>query len=117
MASLAWWGTAFVAQKSSMAHLGPFTYSGVRFLLGALCLLPLVVRRGRHKAAARATAWPAAVLGASLLTGFLVFSGINLQQIGLISSTAGKGGFITGLYVILVPLLGMLRQGWPISLE
>lgn len=107
LASLAW-GTTFVAQKSAMAHLGPFTYSGLRFLIGALVLLPLLVRRARNEPAGRAVSRPAAVLGASLLTGFLVFAGINLQQIGLISSTAGKGGFITGLYVIIVPILGML---------
>lgn len=108
LASVAW-GTTFVAQKTAMAHLGPFTYSGIRFLLGAFFLLPLVFHRTRraHQLAGL-VARPFFPLGASLLTGALVFIGINLQQIGLISSTAGKGGFITGLYVILVPVLGMV---------
>ena len=105
LASLAW-GTTFVVQKTAMDHLGPFTYSGIRFLLGAFFLLPLVMYRFRKKSISPPVRCsPGAVLGASLLTGFLVFAGINLQQIGLISSTAGKGGFITGLYVIIVPVL------------
>lgn len=110
MACLAW-GTTFVVQKTAMAHLGPFTYSGMRFLLGALFLLPLVVHRLRKRQGLEPSAPPGKIsllLGASALTGLLVFAGINLQQIGLISSTAGKGGFITGLYVIIVPALGLL---------
>ncbi|HHO46977.1 MAG TPA: DMT family transporter [Desulfobacteraceae bacterium] len=106
------WGTTFVVQRTAMDHLGPFTYSGFRFLLGALFLLPFALFRYRKRGAVilrspRATGkW--LPLGASLLTGILVFLGINLQQIGLISSTAGKGGFITGLYVIIVPMLASL---------
>jgi len=103
------WGTTFVVQRTAMDHLGPFTYSGLRFLLGALFLLPLVVHRIRARkirplTRLKGTRW--LPYGASILTGSLVFVGINLQQIGLISSTAGKGGFITGLYVIIVPILG-----------
>lgn len=109
LASLAW-GTTFVVQKTAMVHLGPFTYSGIRFLLGALFLLPLVIRRVRSSKALLQVGVRGKHLllpGASLLTGSLVCIGINLQQIGLISSTAGKGGFITGLYVIIVPILGI----------
>jgi drug/metabolite transporter (DMT)-like permease len=106
LASLAW-GTTFVVQKTAMGHLGPFTYSGIRFLLGALFLLPLVIYRAANKSMHLPAGPPGAILGASLLTGVLVCVGINLQQIGLIASTAGKGGFITGLYVIIVPFLGI----------
>lgn len=106
LASLAW-GTTFVVQKTAMGHLGPFTYSGIRFLLGALFLLPLVMYRASKQPGHLPASPPGAILGASLLTGVLVCVGINLQQIGLISSTAGKGGFITGLYVIIVPVLGI----------
>lgn len=109
LASLAW-GTTFVVQRTAMDHLGPFSYSGMRFLLGALFLLPLVLHRFRKRKIRPITSlkdkkW--LPLWASLLTGSLVFIGINLQQIGLISSTAGKGGFITGLYVVIVPILGL----------
>lgn len=108
LAALAW-GTTFVVQRTAMEHLGPFTYSGFRFLLGALFLLPFAVFRYRKRGAiilrSRESTGKWVPLGASLLTGFLVFLGINFQQIGLVSSTAGKGGFITGLYVIIVPML------------
>ncbi|GAB4334068.1 MAG: DMT family transporter [Desulfobulbaceae bacterium] len=104
LATLAW-GTTFVVQRTAMDHLGPFTYSGLRFLLGALFLLPFALYRYRTRKVRPAPVHLA--FGASLLTGFLVFLGINLQQIGLVSSTAGKGGFITGLYVIIVPIYGV----------
>jgi len=103
------WGTTFVVQRTAMEHMGPFTYSGIRFLLGALFLLPLALLRFRKRfAPLRQQRSILSVLPwrASLLTGSLVFLGINLQQIGLVSTTAGKGGFITGLYVIIVPIIG-----------
>lgn len=109
LASIAW-GTTFVVQRTAMDHLGPFSYSGLRFLLGSLFLLPFVVYRCRTKQRQPLNKHSGGILvplGASLLTGFLVFVGINLQQIGLVSSTAGKGGFITGLYVIIVPIIGI----------
>jgi len=109
LAALAW-GTTFVVQRTAMDHLGPFTYSGIRFLIGSLFLLPLALYRVRNK---RPSEWQRKQVGrwlplwGSLLVGTLVFFGINLQQIGLVSSTAGKGGFITGLYVIIVPVIGI----------
>lgn len=109
LASIAW-GTTFVVQRTAMDHLGPFSYSGFRFLLGSLFLLPYAVYRYKKKGVgtiARSHNQKWLLLWASLLTGTVVFIGINLQQIGLISSTAGKGGFITGLYVIIVPILGI----------
>lgn len=109
LASLAW-GTTFVVQRTAMEHLGPFTYSGVRFLLGSLLLLPLIVLRIRKRMIEPAAAGPRTkwlLLWASFLTGSLVFVGINLQQIGLVSSTAGKGGLISGLYVVIVPILSI----------
>lgn len=107
LASFAW-GTTFVVQRTAMDHLGPFTYSGIRFLLGSLFLFPFAFARYKRKKTLQRNGLPTGPLlplGASLLTGTLVFLGINLQQIGLISSTAGKGGFITGLYVVFVPVL------------
>jgi drug/metabolite transporter (DMT)-like permease len=126
------WGMAFVAQRMGMEHIGPFTYNAVRFALGALSLVPLIlVRRARTHGAggpARAAAAPAPAAGgfaggaapvgslaAGLLAGGVLFVGASLQQIGLVFTTAGKAGFITGLYVVLVPLAGLLwgqRAGW-----
>ncbi|MGC5702383.1 DMT family transporter [Pseudomonas sp. NFXW11] len=101
------WGSAFVAQSSGMNHIGPFLYSGLRFALGSLCLLPLVLRR------APADRQPEPLFNRGLLLGGLLMGlalalGINLQQVGLLFTSVTNAGFITGLYVIVVPLLGLL---------
>ncbi len=107
-------GSVFVAQRIAMDHLGPFSYTGLRFALGAFCLAPIAWHRSRrwsgracsHKEETRAKfsgRWPP--VWASLVSGGLMCLTINLQQIGLVHTTAGKAGFITGLYIIIVPLL------------
>jgi drug/metabolite transporter (DMT)-like permease len=102
------WGFAFVAQRMGMDSMGPFTFNAIRFSLGALILLPLSLiqtRRGDHhrlKTVFKNYRWPI------VITGLVLFGGASLQQIGLVGTTAGKAGFITGLYVILVPLLALL---------
>jgi drug/metabolite transporter (DMT)-like permease len=101
------WGSAFVAQKAGMDHVGPFLFNGVRFALGAFFLLPLILTRP-----ARAMHQPlgrkAPHLGlAGIIAGLFLFGGSSLQQVGLLTTTAGKAGFITGLYVVIVPLLGL----------
>lgn len=110
------WGTAFVAQRVGMDHVGPFTYNGFRFALGALSLLPLLII-ARGQPAASGNSLPAAGRGVfffgSLLTGLVLFAGASLQQVGLVYTTAGKAGFITGLYVIIVPLLGLIWRQKP----
>ena len=102
------WGLAFVAQRLGMEHVGPFTYNAVRFGIGSLCLLPLLALRRRPGVIMQVSVKPAALLPAGLLASGLLFCGASLQQIGLVYTTAGKAGFITGLYVVLVPLLGLL---------
>jgi len=106
------WGFAFVAQRMGMAHVGPFTFNGVRFALGALALLPLIAR---HRAGGWRPALPLrTVLKGGGAAGAALFIGASLQQVGLVYTTAGNAGFITGLYVVIVPLLGLLwRQ--PVS--
>lgn len=96
------WGLAFVAQRAGMEHIGPFVFNTVRFALGCLSLLPLVwLRRpDRHQPLLP-------LLGGSLAAGILLFGGSSLQQIGLIYTTAGKAGFITGLYIVLVPIIAL----------
>ncbi len=96
------WGLAFVAQRVGMEYVGPFAFNGVRFALGALALLPLAVRGNgalRPAEGMRAPVW----LGC-LCAGVVLTAGASLQQIGMQETTAGKAGFITCLYVILVPL-------------
>ncbi|MFP4212743.1 MAG: DMT family transporter [Desulfohalobiaceae bacterium] len=102
------WGSAFVAQKAGMDHIGPFMYTGVRFALGALALTPLALRPGRPKPPILLKKSGPGLLLAGLLAGSLLFGGSILQQVGIIYTTAGKAGFITGLYVIIVPLLGLI---------
>ncbi|HPW68770.1 MAG TPA: DMT family transporter [Deltaproteobacteria bacterium] len=102
------WGFAFVAQRVGMDYVGPFTFNGVRFALGALFLLPLIAFRSRSasgRAASRANRRKI-VLG-GLLAGFVLFAGASLQQVGLVYTTAGNAGFITGLYVVIVPILSV----------
>jgi drug/metabolite transporter (DMT)-like permease len=110
------WGSAFVAQRVGMSYVGPLTFNGVRFALGAIVLLPLVRWRNQYpkiESSLQQTslAWPA--LWGGGLTGLMLFSGATLQQVGLVYTTAGKAGFITGLYVIIVPLMGLFLGHWP----
>ena len=100
------WGFAFVAQRAGMEHIGPFFFNGVRFALGCLPLLPFVLRTTSAPLASRLRR---AVPG-GLLAGLFLFVAASLQQVGIVSTTAGKAGFITGLYVILVPILALLLR-------
>lgn len=93
------WGTAFVAQRMGMEHMGPMAFNGARFLLGALVLLPFLINKKTFEAIPK-------LLAPGLIAGSVVFLGSALQQYGLVYTTAGKAGFITGLYVVLVPMLG-----------
>lgn len=101
------WGSAFVAQTSGMDHIGPFLYSGLRFALGSLCLLPLVLRSNRCGARPEPFL-TRSLLAGGVLMGLALALGINLQQVGLMFTSVTNAGFITGLYVIVVPLLGLL---------
>ncbi len=98
------WGLAFVAQRLGMDHLGPFGFNGCRFLLGAVSLLPLLLIF-RPKPGATD---PRAMLRGGITAGMILFLGASLQQAGLLWTTAGNAGFITGLYIIIVPFLGLL---------
>ena len=100
------WGSAFVAQRAGMAHMGPLLFNGIRFALGALVLLPWVLRRPARTAAGRRSLRSDLLQGGAL-AGLVLFLAATLQQVGLVYTTAGKAGFITGLYVIIVPLLGL----------
>ena len=97
------WGVAFVAQKSGLGALSPFAFNGYRFLLGGLVLLPLALARRKRDAVADRGLW----LG-GLICGVCLFVASSAQQIGLQWTTAGKAGFLTALYVVIVPLLAAL---------
>ena len=103
------WGFGFVAQRMGMDHLGPYTFNVCRFLVGAFSLLPLlffVRKKGSSSTDFKPSFWKFAILA-----GFALFGGATFQQVGIQYTTVGKAGFITGLYVVIVPMLGLcLRQ-------
>jgi drug/metabolite transporter (DMT)-like permease len=101
------WGSAFVAQRVGMDNIGPFLFTGLRFALGAIVLLPLVLYQGRGAARHEPFLQRGLLLG-GLSMGLALTLGINLQQVGLLFTSVTNSGFITGLYVIVVPLLGLI---------
>ncbi len=156
------WGVAFVAQSAGMEYIGPFTYNGVRCILGGLVLIPCVillagmqagreqdretckesrradapldgaqgedVQSGAEPVAARQTqdvghkgretkdGWKMLLTG-GLCCGVLLFAASNFQQFGIQYTTVGKAGFITAMYILLVPLFGLFahkKVGWKV---
>lgn len=95
------WGFAFVAQRAGMNYIGPFLFNGIRFALGAIVLLPFILTSRRRNRT------PRIPLKYGVLAGLILFAGASLQQTGLVYTTAGNAGFVTGLYVIIVPVLGL----------
>ena len=102
------WGFAFVAQRVGMRYVGPLTFNGIRFALGAAALVPLLMWRRKTGPTTIAGSDRSLVLKGGVVAGLVLFMGATLQQYGVVYTTAGKAGFITGLYVVLVPLLGLL---------
>ncbi len=101
------WGTAFVAQKSGAGVVGAFTFTWTRYLLAGLALLAFLALRAKRGGRSLREDF-AGALPAGLTLGTLLMLGSNLQQLGMNTTTAGKAGFITALYIVLVPLLGLL---------
>ncbi len=102
------WGLAFVAQRAGMEHISPFAYNGIRFALGSLSLFPLIIWNKKRQPAIKNKIKQRSILvKAGFLTGIFLFLGSSFQQIGLVYTTAGNAGFITSLYVILVPIFGI----------
>ena len=106
------WGLAFVYQRSGMDHIGPITFTFGRFLIGALAIVPLwyVMEKPKQIFAFNKVNRNAALLGLVLTSGML------LQQWGMVYTTAGRAGFLTGVYLIFVPLIGLFfrnKTEWP----
>ena len=95
------WGFCFVVQRSGMDYVGAFTYGAARFLLGGLALIPLALARPCKKQKRRKS------LLAGLPCGLALFAGTSLQQLGLKTVSAGKAGFLSAMYIVLVPVLGL----------
>ncbi|SCZ79446.1 DMT family transporter [Acidaminobacter hydrogenoformans] len=109
-------GVSFVAQRAGMAHVGPFTFNGIRSLIGTVVLIPVMVLMDRQKKAdvpaevTDAKASKKNLLVGGLWCGLVVFISSSLQQAGMIYTTAGKAGFITALYIVIVPILGLFLK-------
>ncbi len=101
------WGLAIAAQRVGMEFMGPYTFNGLRLALGSLALLPVLWWWNKKGRQSKPVIAQISIIACGL-AGVVLFLGASLQQIGLMTTTASKAGFITGLYVILVPLLGLL---------
>ena len=106
------WGTAFVAQSVGMDHLGPFSFNGIRCLIGAVALLPCIWFLNRMNKDPETDGSEKEKSGKDLITGgvacgVLLFTASSLQQAGIQYTTAGKAGFITAFYIVIVPVLGI----------
>lgn len=106
------WGIAFVAQSVAMDYIGPFTYNGIRSLIGGIVLIPVILisdankkKRGEYVKLGKKEKKNLIVGG--VLCGICICVASNLQQAGIVGTDAGKAGFITALYIVIVPILGI----------
>ena len=107
------WGAAFVAQSEGMQYVGPFTMQATRFFLAGLVLLPVIFfcdRRGITQNRPVTPAQKKRHLLSGIVCGLFLFGGSALQQLGILYTTVGKSGFITALYIILVPIIGLFLK-------
>ncbi|MCK5542040.1 MAG: DMT family transporter [Desulfobacterales bacterium] len=107
------WGVAFVAQRTGMEHVGPFTFNGLRFFLASVALFPFLIfsKKDLKKITAQTkNKNRTQLIKFGVISSFFLFAGISFQQVGLVYTTAGKAGFITGLYVVIVPIFGFILK-------
>lgn len=114
------WGVAFVAQSAGMDYVGPYTFNAVRCLLGGIVLIPCVFflthsAKKEQKKDGTASKMPVMdrpkdLLIGGLICGFMMFVSTTLQQVGIAYTTVAKAGFITALYIIIVPILGIFLK-------
>ena len=101
------WGTAFVAQKSGMDLIGPIAFNGIRTLVGAFALIPVILIMGKNKKEGHSDR--TLIIG-GICCGLALCTAGNIQQIGLYYTSVSHSGFITALYVVIVPLLGLFLK-------
>ncbi|NMM63750.1 DMT family transporter [Clostridium sp. P21] len=104
------WGFAFVAQVVGGKYIGAFTFNAVRFALGSISLIPLILfyndseKKHEHFKELKKAFWP------GIIVGIFIFLGSSFQQVGIAYTTAGKAAFITGLYIVIVPIFGVFLK-------
>ena len=102
------WGFAFVAQRQGMETMGPFLFNTARFFIGVAVLSPLVWYLSKKKKSSnKVEVSTKKLIFAGTIAGLFLFAASSFQQVGLQYTTAGKAGFITGLYIFFVPLIGL----------
>lgn len=108
------WGVAFVAQSVGMQYIGPFTFSCARFFIGAIVLIPCIrfldQRNEKNEGVSHRELDQKTLLIGGILCGIALFVAANFQQYGVKHTTVGKAGFITALYIVLVPICGLFLK-------
>jgi drug/metabolite transporter (DMT)-like permease len=106
----AMWGMGFVAQSTAMQAIGPLLFIGLRFVVATVAMLPFALREGRRaERGVRTAEWLAFAM-----IGVLLFAGMAAQQVGLLTTSVTNSGFLTGLYVVMVPFISVvLFRHWP----
>lgn len=107
------WGFAFVAQRVGMDHVGAFTFNVIRFALGSISLLPVIYyfsKKSENNKEEKIEADLKTTIRSGVIAGCILFFAASFQQVGLMYTTAGKAGFITSLYIVLVPILGIFLK-------
>ena len=101
------WGTSFVAQSAGMVYIGPFTFSVIRYILGGLVLIPVIIILRRKNPDS-----PDMKLSIKygVGCGIILSAASNFQQMAMLKASAGKAGFITALYIIMVPVIGIFLK-------
>ena len=107
------WGSTFVAQSVGMDYIGPFTFQAVRCALAAIGLLPVIYLFDKSPKAFFRGWQDKRLWKAGILCGIPLFIACNLQQLGLVDTDAGKSAFLTAMYIVLVPLLGIFLKKKP----
>jgi len=101
------WGSAFIAQSVGMDKIGPFTFQAVRCFLAVVFLFPASALFSKGKPFWKSWADPA-LWRSGVICGLALFAASSLQQIGLVYTDAGKAGFLTAMYIVFVPFLGLI---------
>ena len=105
------WGTAFIAQSSGMDHVGPFTFQAIRCALAVTALVVAIWLSDKTRKVSFLRGWQDKQLWkAGILCGIPLFFAVNLQQVALQFTTVGKAGFLTAMYIVLVPILGLFLR-------
>ena len=110
------WGSTFVAQSVGMDHIGPFTFQAVRCGLGVLCLIPVILISDRFKHDGKTFCsrfYDKKLWKAGILCGIPLFLACSLQQHGLVDTDAGKSAFLTAMYIVIVPIIGIFLKRKP----